>query len=60
MRCSMCGRERWMLDGPEYGVHYCRLCDAVPLGDGRFAGPPSLNFTDVNGVFPMRAKGVGE
>ncbi len=59
-QCGMCLREMWVLDGPNFGVHYCRFCDAVPIGNGQFAGPPSLNFTDPNGLFPMRAKGVEE
>lgn len=58
--CYLCQRERWMLDGPGYGVLYCRFCDAAYVGNARYAGPPSLNFTDENGLFSLRAKGVEE
>lgn len=53
--CKACGRERWMLDGQQFGVHFCRYCDAASLGNLRYAGPPSLSFTDGNGLFDMLA-----
>jgi len=47
-----------MLDGSTFGVHYCRWCDSAPYekDDGfqnRRAGPPSLGYTDPNGIFPI-------
>ncbi len=54
MRCRTCELELWMIDGPGYGVRFCRFCDTVFLRTGVYAGPPSLSFTDPNGLFPMQ------
>lgn len=57
--CRACGLELWMIDGPDFGVHFCRRCDTAPheIDVTRRAGPPSLSFTDPNGWFSLPLTG---